>query len=167
MVATCEIDERNGAVPGSPTSDVSNCNFGSGDTPDLTPSVYKIVAGENSYEKWWKMSFGGTFQVIDNLKVWKNAGVYVTGESVWSNARPTSYGGNETYTTPTQATSTKADVAIPTSEPAENLGIGGALGNSLNSPGDSDYLVMQLRTTVSTPAGAVNQKTFTFQWDEI
>ncbi len=167
MVATCEIDEQNGTDPGSPTANITNINYGSDDSPNLTVSGNEIVAGENSFEKWNKMSFTGTFNTVDNLKIWKNSGAYVTGESIDTNARESAYGGAETYATPTQTTSIVAIETMPEAEPSgPNLGIGGSLGGQLTGVGDSDYLVTQLQTTVSTPAGDVNQKQFTYQYDE-
>jgi hypothetical protein len=50
---------------------------------------------------------------------------------------------------------------MPVVKPATcNLGIAGALTSSLATAGSSDYIVLQLQTTASTPAGNVNQKTF-------
>jgi hypothetical protein len=167
MAATCVLDERNGTSPGTRHDNVSNCNFGSDDDYELVVATYPITVGENSYEKWWIMEFTGTFNSVDNLKVWKVSGNYVTGESILTNCRETSYGGAETYTTPTQSTSSVATQTLPTTEPSgANLGIGGSLSGSLSSPGDSDYCVMQLQTTGSTPVGDGNQKVLRFQWDE-
>lgn len=166
MAATCLIDEYNG-VGETETPNITNTNYGSVDSPNLTVSGNEIVAGQNSFEKWQVMAFTGTFNTVDNLKIWKNSGAYVTGESIDTNAREASYGGAETYVQPTQTTSTVATETMPTTEPSgANLGIGGSLGGSLSSAGDSDYLVSQLQTTGSTPAGDVNQKQFTYQWDE-
>lgn len=166
MVATAELDEYNGAGE-TLTANVTNCNFGSNDSPNLVPATYPITAGNNSFEKYWKMDFTGTFTTIDNLKVWKSAGAYVTGEGIDTNARESGY-VNTTYTQPTETTSTKATQVLPITEPAgANLGIAGTLGGSLSAPGASDYLVMQLQTTGATPPGSVNQKTFTFQYDEV
>lgn len=166
MAATCEIDEYNG-VGETLTANITNTNYGSVDSANLAVSGNEIVAGQNSFEKWHKMSFTGTFNTVDNLKFWKNSGAYVTGESLDTNARETSYGGAETYVQPTQTTSTVATETMPETEPSgANLGIGGSLGGQLTGAGDSDYLVTQLQTTGSTPAGDVNQKQFTYQWDE-
>ncbi len=168
MATECLIDEQNGTDPGSPTADITNTNYGSVDSPNLTVSGNEIVAGENSFEKWQKMSFTTSdFNTVDNLKVWKNSGNYVTGEGIDTNLRESSYGGAETYATPTETTSTVATQVMPVAEPSgANLGIGGSLGGQLVALGDSDYMVSQLQTTVSTPAGNVNQKQFTYQWDE-
>lgn len=166
MVATANLDEYNG-VGETQTAGVTNCNFGSDDSFQIVPATYPITASNNSFEKWWKMAFAGTFNQIDNLKVWKNSGNYVTGETIDTNARETSYGGAETYVQPTETTSTVATEVLPVAEPSgANLGIAGTLGGNLSSAGSSDYLVMQLQTTGSTPPGDVNQKSFTFQYDE-
>ncbi len=149
------------------TPNVTNCNFGSNDSAQVVPATYPITVGENSFEKYWKMTYTGSFNSVDNLKVWKFSGAYVTGEGIDTNARETSYAGAETYVQPTQTTSTKATQVLPVTEPSgPNLGIAGTLGGSLSAPGDSDYLIMQLQSTVGTPVGDGNQKVFRFQWDE-
>lgn len=166
MAATCVIDEYNGAGE-TEEDNITNINYGSVDSPNLTVSGNEITAGQNSFEKWNKMAFTGTFNTVDNLKIWKNSGNYVTGETLDTNAREASYGGAETYVQPTQTTSTVATETMPITEPSgPNLGISGSLGGQLTGVGDSDYLVTQLQTTGSTPAGNVNQKQFTYQWDE-
>ena len=166
MAATGVLDEYNG-VGETETPDVNHCNFGSDDSANLVVATYPITVNTNSFEKWWKMTFLGTFNSVDNLKVWKVSGVYFTEETIDTNARETSYGGAETYVQPTQTTSTVATEVLPTTEPSgANLGIGGTLGGSLGAPGDSDYLVMQLQTTSNTEVGDGNQKVFRFQWDE-
>jgi hypothetical protein len=165
MAATCDIDEYNG-VGETLTASITNTNYGSVDSANLTPAGNEITAGNNSFEKYQKMSFTGTFNTVDNLKVWKNSGAYVTGEGIDTCLRETGY-VNQTYVQPTETTSVKATQVMPATEPAgANLGIGGSLGGSLSAPGDSDYMVSQLQTTGATPAGDVNQKQFTYQWDE-
>ena len=167
MEATGVLDERNGTDPGVRQDNVANCNFGSNDSYEIVVATYPITVSENSFEKWWIMQFTGTFNSVDNLKIWKVSGNYLTGETIDTNARESSYGGQETYATPTETTSTVATEVLPVTEPSgPNLGIGGSLGGSLGAPGDSDYLVMQLQTTGSTPVGDGNQKVIRFQWDE-
>jgi len=78
------------------------------------------------------MSFTGTFNTVDNLKIWKNSGNYVTGEGIDTNAREAAYGGAESYVQPTQTTSVIATEIMPVAEPSgPNLGIGGSLGGQL------------------------------------
>ena len=83
-----------------------------------------------------------------------SAGSYVTGEAIKAAV-------NASYATPVSTTSSVATVAVPTSE-------GSALNPTAPStnPDYSGYITMQLQTTVSTPPGAVNQKTFTLKYDE-
>ena len=44
---------------------------------------------------------------------------------------------------------------------------GGALAGSLVATGYSDYIILQASVTTAASAGAVNQKTFTLQYDEV
>jgi len=159
MAATFSFAERNNS---GWTGSIANLNFGSTDSAELTPLDYPITAGSNSYEKWIVGSFSGTFTKIDNIRFWKSSGTYVTGEVIkWT-------GSETTFSTPTQNTSTVAVGSVPESEPASaNVTIGGSLTGSLTATGSTDYIVLQLQTTTSTPAGAVNQKEFTLAYDEI
>lgn len=166
MVATVEIDESNGAGE-TITDGITNGNYGSVDSANLAVATNAVTAGNNSFEKWWKLDFGGTFNTIDNLQIWKSAGNYVTGEGIDTNLRTSAYGGAESYVTPTETTSVIADQVMPVADPTSaNLGISGSLAGSLSSAGKSDYMITQLQTTGATPAGDVNQKTFTFEYDE-
>jgi hypothetical protein len=96
------------------------------------------------------------------MKFWKSLGDYVTGEACKA-------AFNVAYAQPSETPN--ADSNVPTSEPAQNVEsaegeteiVYGASGVS----GYTGYIRLQLRTTGSTPAGAVNQKTFTFQYDEV
>lgn len=174
-MATFELDERNGASPGTPHTDVANVNFGSIDAAELVPSSYPITAGADahSFEKWLRLhltALGGA-TVVDNIKVWLSnlGGGYKAGEGVSTNARTSSYGGAATYPVagPVNTNSPIATQVMPTSEPiGPNIGIGGLLSGSLTAVGYTDYIVLQLDVSASTPSGALNQKTITFQWDE-
>jgi len=164
MAATFAIHESNGS--GESTTVANNINFGSSDTPNLTPADYPITAGDHSYEKWERLYFSGTFNKIENIKIWKSAGSYVTGESISTNLATTGY-VQASYATPTSADSTVATRSMPESDPGSaNLGIGGSLSGSLTTTGYSDYWVLQMNTTTQSPPGDVNQKTFTIQYDE-
>jgi len=161
MVATFAWSETYGAstTTGTPT----NLNFGSTSAIDLTPSTYPITAGTNSYEKWVRGDWSGSFTRIDNVQFWKSAGAYVTGEGIdWDGD------GNTSYTVATTATSSIATTPVPTADPGTaNVSIGGALTGSLTATGFSDYVVMQMQITSTASAGPVNQKTFTLQYDEV
>jgi hypothetical protein len=165
MVATVEICESNTSTE-VVTHNVSNINFGSVDMANLVAASYPITVGTQSYTKYIRYhvtAMGGSNR-IDNLQVWKSAGNYVTGEGIQCNLRTTGYSA-ASFATPTQNLYTNQ--TMPVAAPgAANLGIGGVLTGGITAIGYSDYLLMQLQTTVSTPAGDANQKTFTFQYDE-
>lgn len=174
MPATVQIAETNGADPGTDTVGVNNLNFGSSDEANLDPAANPITAQADghSFEKWVRMyisDLGGSTQV-DNLKVWVSdlGGGYEPGEGISTNLRETGY-SQVSYADPVESDSEVADQSMPTTEPSgANLGIGGALTGAVTSaPAFSDYAVLQMDVTELTPAGPVNQKTITFQWDEV
>jgi hypothetical protein len=145
---------------GTPT----NLNFGSTIAVDLGPSTYPITAGTYSYEKWVKAYWTGISNKIDNLKFWMSVtGPYVSGEQINFTGQRTS------YVIPTTSGSSYATSAVPTSEPGSaNLSIGGSLvGSITTSTGNSDFIILQTSVSSGAPAGAVNQKTFTLQYDEL
>jgi len=144
------------------TATPTNLNLGSTLYANLAPSTYPITAGTYSYEKWVRALFTGSFTRIENLQFWKSAGAYVTGETIkWT-------GNYSTYAAPTTVVSTIATTAAPTADPGTaNVGIGGSLSGSLVATGYSDYILLQASVTTAASAGAVNQKTFTLQYDEV
>jgi len=162
MAADFAWSESNTA--GETKTTPTNINFGSTDAKDLVALTYPITAGEHSYEKWIQAAFSGTFSVIDNIQFWKSAGDYVTGETIdWSGVTAAA-----SFATPVATESSVATTVLPTADPGTaNVWIAGSLSGTLTSAGSSDYIVMQLHTTGSTPAGAVNTKTFTLQYDEV
>lgn len=177
MAATLDIAETNGPLASSvETLDISNLNFGSTDDAELTPASYPITAQADghAYEKWIRYhvsAMGGGAQ-IDNLKVWLSAlgGGWKTGEGMSTNMRESGY-SSKTYPSagPVETNSPDADQVMPETEPSgPNLGIGGSLSGQITSaPAYSDWAVLQLDVTELTPAGGVNTKTLTFQWDEM
>lgn len=177
MSATVQLAEQNGPAAGPAENlDIDNINLGSSDTDELTPSSYPITAQADghSYEKWVRIyvpDLGGS-SIVDNLKVWLSSlgGGWATGEGISTNLRESGY-ATKTYPTagPVQTDSPDADQAMPESEPSgPNLGIGTSLaGQITTAPAYSDWLVLQLDVTGSTPAGSLNQKTFTLQYDEM
>ena len=153
MSATFGWSESN-TVSETVTDALSNVNFGNADSPNLTPASNPIAAGQNSFEKWVRGKFSGSYTSVANLRFWKSVGTYVTGESIKAAV-------NATFATPVSTTSAVATVAVPTVE-------GSALVPTAPgaSPSYSGYITLQLQTTVATPPGAVNQKTFTLKYDE-
>ena len=166
MAATVEIDEQNGSAPGSTTHNIADTDMSTEDSPTTDPVANPVTPGSNTMEKWQKIdvtNMGGS-SLIDNLKIFRTgalggAAVHLT------NARETSYGGAETFTTPTVSASTPATQTMPTSVPSgANLGIGGSLTGSLSAPGQSDHLVHQIQTNAADVAGSTS--TLNYQYDE-
>lgn len=163
MAASYTWNEYNGAGEVE-TVGISNLNFGSVDSANLTPVDNPIVAGQNSYGKYIDGAFSGSFTRIDNIKFWKASGSYVSGESC-------QFSGSVSYAQP--VATDYGDPAVPTSEPANpNVGIDGDVDGNIDGPADdgnsmnTDHMRVQLLTTVATPGGPVNQKTFVLQYDE-
>jgi len=170
----------------------SNLNFGNtGARADIpfTPSAFPIAAGSNSYSKYFRLQWSGSYTQISNVKLWKSAGAYVTDEYVW-------FSGNVGFVDPatTAILAGEPDVEwtdfgtgrrIPTSQPANNNVVlhtdaTAAAGTtaavlpeafeSNSTPGyysgsQSAVIVFQLTTSANTPAGPVNQKTFSLTYD--
>lgn len=162
MAAVHHFCESNGAGEVE-TQDIAHLNFGSTDATGITPATYPITRPDSSFEKYLRCLFTGVWVEISNMLFWKSAGAYVTGEGIKAAA-------NVEYAQPSDVTN--ADSAIPTAvesalaiesaEGAETIEYG-ASGVS----GYTKYIRLQMDTTIATPAGAVNQKTFTFQYDEL
>lgn len=165
MVATVQINEYNG-VGETKSANITNSNMGSVDSANLNAVSNPIIPGDNSYEKWQKIevtAMGGS-SAIDNIKVWRT-GALGGAATHLTNARESSYGGAETYTTPVATASAVAGQTMPTSEPTgANLGIGGSLAGSLTGVGETDYLIHQIQTDVADIAGATC--TMNYQYDE-
>jgi hypothetical protein len=162
MAATHQWSESNGA--GEVVHDgITNLNFGNIDSYNIVPSSNPIARAANSFAKYIRCKFTDTYTEISNMLFWKSAGTLVTGETIKAAA-------NATYATPTEVDT--GDSNVPTTE-GTALAIESAEGELVITYGASGvsgytgYIRLQLQTTGSTPAGAVNQKTFTFQYDEV
>ncbi len=191
MAATVYLSETNGPNTAPVVTDnIGNVNFGTWDAPNLVPTAHPIIIGQCSYAKWLRVclsALGGSTQ-ISNLKIWKSSGDYKVGELVGTNAafnslnglittyaHKVAFAGGGLVTTPVMdngqpvlGATGYASYTIPTVLPVSELVyIGGALGGHLDAPGYSDYIFIGLLTTASTPAGPVNQKVFSYQWDEV
>jgi len=162
MAATFHWYESNGAGEVE-EADISNINFGSNDSPNLNTTTYPITRGDASFEKYIRALFTGTWTEISNLKFWKSAGAYVTGEAIKAAA-------NVVYAQPSVTPNADSDVPITEgaalaiqSAEGENVIEYGASGVS----GYTGYIRLQEQTSGSTPAGAVNSKEFCMQYDEV
>lgn len=161
MAATHAWKESNGA--GEDVSTITNINFGSNDSPNLNTTTYPVIAGESSFEKYIRCLFTDVWTEISNMKFWKSAGDYKTGEVIKADV-------NVSYVQPSDTPN--ADDNIPTDEGSALLvksaeGEDTIVYDDSGVSGYTGYIRLQLQTTGSTPAGAVNTKTFTFQYDEV
>jgi len=176
MAATVVIAETNGPQAGSvETVDPNNINMGSDDSSELVPATYPITAQADghAFEKWLRLfvsDMGGS-TIVDNIKIWLSnlGGGWLTEEGMSTNLRISGYSAASYLVGgPIEADSADADQVMPEVEPASaNIGIGGGLSGQITAaPAYSDWIVLQLDVTENTPAGGLNQKTITFQYDE-
>jgi len=161
MAATHQWSESN--LVGQVVADgIANINFGSVDDHELVPATYPITRATNSFDKYIRCKFTSTWTEISNMLFWKSAGTYKTDETITGSA-------NATYATPSQTSN--GDSLIPTTE-GTALAINSMEGNATivygasGVTGYTGYIRLQTKTLVTTPSGAVAQKTFTFQYDE-
>ena len=160
MVATFEVHEGNGAIPGTIGS-VGNLNMGNTDAKELVVMTYPVTVGNNAYEKWFVGSWSGTLTRVNNVQFWMSSGSFGVGEVLkWT-------GSETSYVAPLTSTSTVAIGSVSTSDPGTaNVTIGSSLTGSLLAAGRSDWLVLQYQTETTANPGPTNQKEFTIQWDE-
>ena len=162
MAAVHHFCESNGAGE-TETQDISNLNFGSNDSPNLNTTTYPITRGEASFEKYLRCLFSGTWTEISNMLFWKSAGAYVTDEAIKAAA-------NVVYAQPSETPNADSDVPIAEGSALSIQSAEGAAVIEYGASGVSGYtkyIRLQLQTGGSTPAGAVNQKTLLFQYDEV
>jgi len=162
MSASFVFSESNG-VGEDITDDIENINFGSVDAPNIVPASNPVIRGTNSFAKYIRGKFTGTWTEISNIKFWKLEGNYVTDEVIKAAA-------NVVYATPSQIDT--GDDPIPTeygsalsvnSYEGDPTIIYGATGVS----GFTDYLRLQMQTLITSPIGVVNQKLFNMSYDVI
>ena len=125
------------------------------DAANLSSPDNRVVAGNNSFEKWLRGDFSGVYTTIDNLKFWKSGGSLPANVEIKAEV-------NDPYATPTDSTSTVATANVPTTE-------GTALVPTSPgaSPDFSGYITMQLQAGVSAAGGSISTQTFTLQYDEV
>jgi hypothetical protein len=163
MSATHQFSESNlvGEVEAIP---ITNLNFGSIDDHELNTTTYPVTRGNASFEKYLRCKFTGVWTEISNMKLWRSDVLgYKTGETLKASA-------NQAYVQPSDVANADSDIPlvvgsalhIHSAEDVDTI-IYGATGVS----GYTAYIRLQLHTTISTPSGAVFQKTLTFQYDEV
>ncbi len=170
------------ATSGAEQDDVSNLNLVSTLGTEQSSSAYPVTAGLFSFSKWvcYEMHALNDSNKIDNFQAWMTtASGDPIGVLYWTNLHTTLTNTTATYPAPPTATwiqtegSVTTAYAMPTADPtAENIGVNesGATGLDSDTPfaaGNlSDFIVIQLETSSSTPPGNLPQKTFHFQYDE-
>jgi len=169
MAATVEWKVYTAGGTENPSSgSASNLNLMSIDAYDSDGTQYTQYpiavpqSGTNySYERWVRLKFSGTFNQIDNIKLWLDS---------WSKSDSNLelYGGvTDTFSDPVNTQS-----SVATTPSANWTGVSNAFditpsGGITSSPGYSKYFVMQLAvpSTVTTP-GDVGTMVIKVQYDE-
>jgi len=145
------------------TQDITNLNFGNLDTPNVNVTLYPVTRGQNSYSKYIRGFFTGTWTDITAIKFWKSLGNLVSGETIKAAA-------NVSYVTPSKTSTGDSNIpilestalSVNSAEGEVNIEYGGSAVS-----GYTAYIRLQLQSLISTTPGAVNQKTFTLQYDEV
>jgi hypothetical protein len=171
MAATVEIDEVNGADPGSRMHGITNSNYGSIDNVNMNAANNPIIPGDNSYQKWqqWHVVDMGGSAIVKDLKFFADAGPSAdtthlfnghTDQGQYDASRKTA------YETPATATDDCPN-AVPTAAPGSaNIGIGGALAGEITANDSlSDFVVHMIGTTVNAVAG--KSLTLTYRYNEV
>jgi len=173
MAATFEYNEDNGAATGSPAKGttrntaVTQQNWKNIDDVASSYASYPVSAGANSYPKYQFGKFSGTFNQISSGLWAHTAGALQSGISL--------YGGvGSTYATPsTAAVSGLTDISSITAIGSGATVLFSTTGPEAASPsatlsaaGYSQYLITQIRTTGSAPAGDNGNVTTTLRYNE-
>ncbi len=169
VVATVTIAESNGVTP-TVTNSISNLNMTSADEINSSSSGNPVTAANRSYQKWirYYLAAINTSNKIDNFQVWLTPIPSTTGVSYVTNLQ-TASPPDDAFQTPATANEdgSLTDQTMPTTDPlAWNIGVGSANGGLSANGTYSDYIVIQLVTTGSTPPGNLPTKTIHFQYDE-
>ena len=121
--------------------------------------ISPLIGTNYSYERWMRFVFSSTFNLIDNIKVYKSSGTLSDGNLILN------AGETATGVTPVDTESSIATSAIPTI-------VGNAIDITPTNPIDTsgektDYTVLQLvvPSTVTTP-GDISLQGLTVQYDE-
>jgi len=162
MVSTCSFIEYLGSATSTATA--TQLDLCSTMASNASRSTYPVSVGNYSMSKCFKLSFGGSFTSITNIKLYKSDGSYVTGESV-------AYGVSSSYHVPTGGSyeDSVATTAVPTSLPSTaNITVGGTITYTLTATQNTtDFVYLQASVTIQSVAATVNSKTLTFTWTEV
>ncbi len=167
MAAIVEIRVSYGSTETVEAADAADLNLlnadvGSGQNPTNYPIPIPSEGSNYSFERWFRAyvaDMGGS-SVVKNFRVYADTDAPIPGTIL-------RYGQAAAYQAPVNTASTIATANIPTTEPAENLYIGGTAGGEITAAGSyTDYGVLQLEvpSTASLAGGTAN---ITVMWDEI
>ena len=169
MVALCEMKVCTGSSAGTeaPVGDATNWNLMSTDAYDSTGTSYQTnritvpsVGTTYSYERWLRLKFSSTFNLIENIKFYKSAGTLSDA------ALDLTAGVSTSGVTPVNTVSSVATtIGTGWDSLGEALDITPAGG--ITTTGETKYGVIQLKVpyTVVTP-GDIGSQTITFVYDE-
>lgn len=167
MAATFNWAQTIGAPAGT-RSDLGSSgnlfNFKNADTIGIADyATYPVAAGSNSFEVWLQGHFSGVFNTISDLRFWMSTD-FSPNTGLTLKINPTA---QVAYAQPTNATSSKATATISTSDPGtRNVAVGGDLVTNLSTSGYTNYLVLQLQSTVAAAAGDSSLCTFSMSYIE-
>lgn len=128
MALTVSWDEYNGtpAYSAPSSEDVVHTHWGSADVAELDPNTYRILTGENSFNKQQAVRFSGfAGESVDNFTLWCED---LVGDGIIVNRAGEDSGhrlyfkdsGGKTTSAPS-ASAFGSGVLVPDSEPASNI----------------------------------------------
>lgn len=163
MAATTILRQYNGAgetESAVTTAFLQNTDVVSPATKATATAIPVPGAGSNfSFEMWHKIEVtGGTYVSLDTFR--HHIGAAVGNGLLLETSAQSGTPSNETYTTPINTNSAKADTTMPTTDPAVET-IVGSLTSDTETTG---HVVMQLEVP-STATGGFDG-TLTYVWSE-
>lgn len=166
MAATLGMIQYTGAGPTVTAVGGSGNAWNYQNADVANPALYSanpILFGNNSYEVWLRAMFTGVFARISDLRMWMS-----TSFSPATGLVLRFKGTQQIYLQPGNGTSSIATSSFPTADPGgANISIGGNLSGSIvTSSGMSDFIVSQLQTTPSVPAGDTSFNQITLSYSE-
>lgn len=173
MPATFVFQEDNGAATGSPakgTTRANTTNVNWKDVDDIASdyAANPVVAGNNSYEKYQFGRYTGTFNQISVGLFAHTAGSLPAGVTLKGTVT-SNYATPSTAVNAALTTDMSAPILITSGLPVlfDTVGPEDATPSAtLDAAGYSQYMVTQIQTTTSAPAGDIGAQTLTHRYNE-
>lgn len=162
MAVSAQFSESNTSAE-TVTDGITNSNWGSIDSPNLSTSSGALLPGNRSYEKWQRMKFTGFtgLELVDNFRLYLSTGSFSGDDRLYTNVE-TANPANDTFPAggPSTGTTYTGSNSMPESDPgAANV------AGSRTTDGYSNYFVHQLMVAPGSVSG--NQGfVLRFQYDE-